>query len=163
MAKVFNGANPKWTLGKIQSDIFAEYAEKQPTSDGNADGNETTEGKRTSYFKLNPNGYKWGLYHTDCIRKGIKGGDYMRLIDADAFINNVVKYSHQSTKTIGKALDDTPTVDAVPVVRCKECRHFKTMNLFGNVEFCDRTGEEIERWLMVGAEDFCSKGERKSK
>ena len=35
----FSGANPKWTLGKIQSDIFADSAEKRPTSDGNADGN----------------------------------------------------------------------------------------------------------------------------
>ena len=39
----------------------------------------------------------------------------MRLIDADVFAHNVVKYSHQSTKTIGQALADTPTVDAVPM------------------------------------------------
>jgi len=39
----------------------------------------------------------------------------MRIIDADVFISNVVKYSHQSTKTIGKALADTPTVQAVPI------------------------------------------------
>lgn len=38
----------------------------------------------------------------------------MRLIDADVFVHNVVKYSHQSTKTIGQALADTPTVDAIP-------------------------------------------------
>ena len=37
----------------------------------------------------------------------------MRLIDADAFVKKVVEYSHQSTKTIGMALDATPTVDAV--------------------------------------------------
>ena len=39
----------------------------------------------------------------------------MRLINADVFINNIVKYSHQSTKTIGQALADTPTVKAVPI------------------------------------------------
>ena len=33
-----------------------------------------------------------------------------RLIDADIFIHEIVKYSHQSTKTIGTALSDTPTV-----------------------------------------------------
>lgn len=43
----------------------------------------------------------------------------MRLIDADAFIKKVVEYSHQSTKTIGIALDATPTVDAVPVAHAK--------------------------------------------
>ena len=33
-----------------------------------------------------------------------------RLIDAEVFTNNVIKYSHQSTKTIGQALADTPTI-----------------------------------------------------
>ena len=33
-----------------------------------------------------------------------------RLIDAEVFSHNVVKYSHQSTKTIGQALADTPTI-----------------------------------------------------
>jgi len=33
-----------------------------------------------------------------------------RLIDEAVFCENVVKYSHQSTKTIGKALDATPTI-----------------------------------------------------
>ena len=51
--------------------------------------------------------------HEACvaIRKGTplpKG--HGRLIDAEVFTHNVVKYSHQSTKTIGKALADTPTI-----------------------------------------------------
>lgn len=33
-----------------------------------------------------------------------------RLIDAEVFSHNVVKYSHQSTKTIGQALADTPSI-----------------------------------------------------
>ena len=33
-----------------------------------------------------------------------------RIIDEAVFCENVVKYSHQSTKTIGKALDATPTI-----------------------------------------------------
>ena len=33
-----------------------------------------------------------------------------RLIDAEVFTNNVIKYSHQSTKTIGQALADAPTI-----------------------------------------------------
>ena len=37
----------------------------------------------------------------------------MRIIDADVFAHNVVKYSHQSTKTIGQALADTPTLEVV--------------------------------------------------
>lgn len=45
-----------------------------------------------------------------------------RLIDADIFAKNVVKYSHQSTKTIGQALADTPTVKAVPIEVLQEIR-----------------------------------------
>ena len=45
-----------------------------------------------------------------------------RLIDADVFAKNVVKYSHQSTKTIGQALADTPTVKAVPIELLHEIR-----------------------------------------
>ena len=33
-----------------------------------------------------------------------------RLIDAEVFARNVIKYSHQSLKTIGQALEDTPTI-----------------------------------------------------
>ena len=90
----------------------------------------------------------------------------MRLIDADALqvkhgVNCGSNYGGLRAIVFKRDIDKAQTIDAVPVVRCKECRHFKTMNLFGNVEFCDRTGKEIERWLMVGAEDFCSKGERR--
>ena len=38
-----------------------------------------------------------------------------RLINVEDFKNEIVKYSHQSLKTIGEALDKTPTVDAIPV------------------------------------------------
>lgn len=45
-----------------------------------------------------------------------------RLIDADVFAKNVVKYSHQSTKTIGQALADTPTIKAVPIEVLQEIK-----------------------------------------
>jgi hypothetical protein len=48
---------------------------------------------------------------TRAIAKGMllpKG--HGRLIDAEVFAHNVVKYSHQSTKTIGQSLSDTPTI-----------------------------------------------------
>ena len=50
-------------------------------------------------------------FYDDAIRNGTplpKG--HGRLIDAEVFSHNVVKYSHQSTKTIGQALADTPTI-----------------------------------------------------
>lgn len=45
------------------------------------------------------------IYHGTPLPKG-----HGRLIDAEVFTNNVVKYSHQSTKTIGQALADAPTI-----------------------------------------------------
>ena len=44
------------------------------------------------------------------IKHGTPLPPHGRLIDAEVFASNVVKYSHQSTKTIGQALADTPTI-----------------------------------------------------
>ena len=43
-------------------------------------------------------------------------------------------------------IEAAPTVDAVPVVRCRDCRNFKTYNC---------------RMVASGYDDFCSYGERK--
>lgn len=50
-----------------------------------------------------------------------------RLIDADVLIENIIKSIPDlrkfSTKTVGEVIYNTPTVDAVPVIRCKDCVH----------------------------------------
>lgn len=52
-----------------------------------------------------------------CPIKGVLPDEHGRIIDEAVFCENVVKYSHQSTKTIGKALDATPTIiDMTPIV-----------------------------------------------
>ena len=43
-------------------------------------------------------------------------------------------------------IEAAPTVDAVPVVRCRDCRKFKTYDC---------------RMVASGYDDFCSYGERK--
>ena len=43
-------------------------------------------------------------------------------------------------------IEAAPTVDAVPVVRCRDCRKFKTYGC---------------RMVASGYDDFCSYGERK--
>lgn len=54
-----------------------------------------------------------------------------------------------------------PTVDAVQVVRCKDCKYWKTaegVNLSKKVKFCTyHIGHRFAR----RDEDFCSRGERK--
>ena len=75
-----------------------------------------------------------------------------RLIDADVFIGNIVSIADLrtiSTKTIGEALDKTPTVDVVPVVRCKDCKWYQP---------------DADKWCgyfeCMGFEpdDYCSQG-----
>lgn len=84
----------------------------------------------------------------------------MRLIDADEFAKNLVVVAKDlrtlSTKTIGKALDKTPTVDAVPIVRCKDC-------IYGSV-----SKETGSGWIDCNvlyrpfkSDSFCMAGKRR--
>lgn len=52
-----------------------------------------------------------------------------------------------------------PTVDAVPVVRCKDCTHcVRTIDIDGPGLFCAIWGRQ---WNRVQLDDFCSYGERR--
>ena len=62
----------------------------------------------------------------------------MRLIDADALQNILLPITTALENEYGslggavsgcmKHIDNAPTVDAVPVVRCRECNHCDTEN-----------------------------------
>ena len=54
---------------------------------------------------------------------------------------------------------DAPTVDAVEVVRCKDCNNCcETVDRFGKGLFCKRWSRD---WKRVQPDDFCSYGERR--
>lgn len=92
----------------------------------------------------------------------------MRLIDADAFIRFLaeqrVKNTGMFTKGVNKALNIaisalknqqiTPTVDAVPVVRCKDCKYYKPDEFECGCDFAGGLP-------YVKADDFCSFGKRR--
>ena len=86
----------------------------------------------------------------------------MRLIDADALMdeaNSDGAYGYVDAKQIS----ESPTVDAVPVVRCRECKHWKptgskTGNSFSDTEYIG--GCEFTKYCRRES-DFCSYGERK--
>ena len=90
----------------------------------------------------------------------------MRLIDADwtGSIENLDDYGELAAalgdvQTVRDILNDAPTVDAVPVVRCRECKHKKeAVDYCGPGLFCSIWGRE---WARVQPDDFCSYGERK--
>ena len=78
-----------------------------------------------------------------------------RYIDADALKQNTY-YS----KEIYQAIDDAPTVDAVPMIRCRDCKYCRTYYHGDNMPFsyaCDRM------YLTSGLsiDDYCSRAERK--
>ena len=88
-----------------------------------------------------------------------------RLIYANALMKNIGKIPQLRGITYGrmkKAVEDAPTISAVEVVRCRECKHRKDPFV------CPMCGEcvapEGEDWgVHDWAEDdgFCHKGERR--
>jgi len=69
----------------------------------------------------------------------------MRLIDADALLK--YKSDHETIST--HLIYNAPTVDAVPVIRCKDCKAYNGMKCVRN------------NMIAVRADDFCSRAERK--
>lgn len=91
----------------------------------------------------------------------------MRLIDADALIEDIktklwdwdtvdgITSSTVLKQTITD-IGNAPIVDAVPVVRCKDCRHRIKWNDSFGCAFWGYYGDEF-----ADGEMFCRKGERK--
>lgn len=51
-------------------------------------------------------------------------------------------------------IEKAPTVDAIPVVRCKDCKHLVAVNVKGKgIPTCRMSGME------VAPAEFCSRGE----
>ena len=99
----------------------------------------------------------------------------MRLIDANEVVKNIVAERDKIPRTVSTApyelgtekpyhagdqmrggirkalrcIEQAPTVDAVPVVRCRDCTEF------------DETEHECSHWYGFRENDFCSYGERK--
>ena len=70
------------------------------------------------------------------------------------------------TDDIFQALKDAPTVDAVEVVRCKDCKWYKEGELLAPNKFCFRLmhpTEDRHVGYNFSDDDFCSYGERKDK
>lgn len=57
-----------------------------------------------------------------------------------------------------KALKELPSVDAVEVVRCKDCKYASPNGKYGCKSYHYRLYECHE----MGADDYCSRGERKT-
>ena len=81
----------------------------------------------------------------------------MRLIDADALMDRLTDNLPEGGvlyRIPPGAVDEAPTMDAVPVVRCRDCK-FYCKGILG--PWCSL----VEGILLVSPETFCSYGVRK--
>ena len=91
-----------------------------------------------------------------------------RLIDADALKTKAIRCETFKLtdapvflKAVGtKEIDRSPAIDAIPVVRCKDCKHYKPQKKSAHWEnsanYCNRIVT-----IKVQPYDFCSYGEQK--
>lgn len=83
----------------------------------------------------------------------------MRLIDADALIKEIktdIEDVGLQERKIFYRINDAPTIDAVEVVRCKDCKYWQDNNGGYPNQNCRWNEQETP-----DADDFCSAGERR--
>ena len=79
----------------------------------------------------------------------------MRLIDIDALPDDCAWCSD----SLIEAINDAPAIDAVEVVRCRDCKHYGRADMRRFYRGMDCLEGHID--TIVPDKDFCSYGERK--
>lgn len=99
----------------------------------------------------------------------------MRLIKADALIAQFHRDAMRlggleepwDLSAIETEIESAPTIDAVPVVRCKDCKHSRGLNekerlcVCDNALICKNSEAHVDGWNPMWPDDFCSYGEKK--
>ena len=88
----------------------------------------------------------------------------MRLADVDTIYDEVEKQYKESTgierncnRNFLNLICHAPTIDAVPVVRCRECKHYKDLGTYYRLMDCTHR----DGLTNPDEDDFCSYGQRK--
>lgn len=86
-----------------------------------------------------------------------------KYIDADALIKKIFPYDvvdpkcySINAKAVYEEIKRSPSADVVEVVRCKDCKHYKTPECAMWLECCTCGGQ----WDWCNPNDYCSYGER---
>lgn len=82
----------------------------------------------------------------------------------DVFSESPQEIPYLQAAKVLREVSDAPTVDAVPVTRCKDCKYYKSGKLLYPNKFCFRLKHPTENRAIgynFGPDDFCSYGERK--
>ena len=78
----------------------------------------------------------------------------MRPIDADRLLKMMSHWKpYMDMDNVREAIKKMPTVDAVPVVQCRECKYGKC-----GVDNMVRCSHPCGKVISITAEDFCSYG-----
>ena len=89
----------------------------------------------------------------------------MRLIDADEMIKNLkaMKTMYDAIELDGmiRGLEQSKTIDAEPVVRCKDCKDYRN-GICGKIEYI-MDGYYHGTFEEKRPDDFCSYGEKKKR
>ena len=95
----------------------------------------------------------------------------MRLIDADALweeLNSIPWENNADRDEIAlPEICAAPTIDAVPVVRCKDCKWSRECNecekkyLVNGILICTNSNMSEDNWNAMWPDDFCRYGEKK--
>lgn len=87
----------------------------------------------------------------------------MRLIDLDSdYIQETLyRRGFKTRQDIEEWLNNAPTIDAVQVVRCRECKHLNVVNRKELYAHCPKTNTVFLPFELDTREHFCSLGERK--
>lgn len=91
-----------------------------------------------------------------------------RLIDANAMRDDWMENGENEyvydTNAVLDSIDSQPTVDAVEVVRCKDCKYYCQDKINGVIcrhPALDFDTECFDHWINTNPDDFCSYGELK--
>lgn len=95
----------------------------------------------------------------------------MSLINREALLSYADLWAscgeHYTAEDVIMMIKTAPTVDAVPVVRCRECKHHRDKNeqeqqyLVEDILICTSPDATDDCWNAVWPDHFCSYGKRK--
>lgn len=87
-----------------------------------------------------------------------------RLIDADELKKSA--YRESGAASIADMvvtvhdIDDAPTIEAVPVIRCKDCKHYTALGKNGLWGRCSLHASRVETARICQSVDYCAWAER---
>ena len=88
----------------------------------------------------------------------------MKLIDADALLKQIAEDSRRNEGWYGdtwgfiNTIKDAPTIDAVPVVRCRDCKSIGPLSPTDDYNTC----KHKRAMVYAPVDGFCCWGERRA-